>query len=87
MSACKYIKKCLHSSGWCLNIDHVARFCCDRWKLHKAEELCMWLAYKLIKEHRDALTPQQQKTLKGQCRAGDIEGAIKGLYRILRRNQ
>ena len=47
----------------------------------------MWLAYRLIKEHRDALTPQQMKTLKGQCRSGDIEGAIKGLYRILRRNE
>ena len=29
------------------------------------------------------LTPQQYRTLKGQALAGDIEGAVKGLGRIL----
>lgn len=45
----------------------------------------MKLAMMLIKSHRDKLTPQQARTLKGQCRAGDIDGAMKGLNRILRR--
>lgn len=45
----------------------------------------MKLAMMLIREHKDKLTPQQIRTLKGQCRAGDIDGAMKGLHRILRR--
>lgn len=45
----------------------------------------MKLAMQLIKAHQDKLTRQQLRTLKGQCRAGDIDGAIRGLYRILGR--
>lgn len=45
----------------------------------------MRLAMELIKAHKDKLTRQQMRTLKGQCRAGDIDGALKGLHRILRR--
>ena len=45
----------------------------------------MRLAMELIKAHRDKLTRQQLRTLKGQCKAGDIDGALKGLHRILRR--
>lgn len=35
--------------------------------------------------HRDKLTSQQIKTLKGQVLAGDPEGAMRGLQRILER--
>lgn len=45
----------------------------------------MKLAMMLIRENKNNLTPQQMRTLKGQCRAGDIDGAMKGLHRILRR--
>lgn len=45
----------------------------------------MKLAMMLIRENRKNLTPQQILTLKGQCRAGDINGAMKGLHRILNR--
>lgn len=45
----------------------------------------MKLAMMLIRENKNNLTPQQARTLKGQCRAGDIDGALKGLHRILRR--
>lgn len=45
----------------------------------------MRLAMELIKAHRDKLTRQQLRTLKGQCKAGDIDGALKGLHRILKR--
>lgn len=45
----------------------------------------MKLAMMLIREHKNNLTPQQIRTLKGQCRAGDINGAMKGLHRILNR--
>ena len=45
----------------------------------------MKLAMMLIRENKNNLTTQQARTLKGQCRAGDIDGAIKGLHRILRR--
>lgn len=33
-----------------------------------------------------SLTPQQFKTLRGQILAGDPEGAMKGLQRILDKN-
>ena len=45
----------------------------------------MKLAMMLIRENKNNLTPQQIRTLKGQCRAGDIDGAMKGLHRILNR--
>lgn len=45
----------------------------------------MKLAMELIKANSDKLTRQQLRTLMGQCRAGDIDGALKGLHRILRR--
>lgn len=40
---------------------------------------------KLIKTNYHKLTPQQFRTLKGQCLSGDIEGAKKGLLKILRK--
>lgn len=45
----------------------------------------MKLAMQLIKANKDNLTRQQIRTLKGQCRAGDIDGAMRGLHRILKR--
>lgn len=38
-----------------------------------------------IKAFRDRLTVQQYKTLRGQVLAGDGDGALKGLRRVLRR--
>ena len=38
-----------------------------------------------LKACRDRLTTQQYKTLKGQILAGDGDGAMKGLRRILGR--
>lgn len=40
---------------------------------------------KLIKTNYHKLNPQQYRTLKGQCLAGDVEGAKKGLLKILRK--
>lgn len=39
----------------------------------------------LLKANRDKLTQQQYRTLRGQCIAGDIDGAIKGFYKIMKR--
>lgn len=38
--------------------------------------------YRLLKDSRGFLTPQQYRTLKGQVTAGDITGAVKGLERL-----
>ena len=38
-----------------------------------------------LKVHRHRLTWQQYKTLRGQVLAGDPDGAMKGLQRLLRR--
>ena len=40
---------------------------------------------KILKNYYYKLTPQQFKTLKGQCLAGDVEGAKKGFYKIVRK--
>lgn len=45
----------------------------------------MYKTIKLLDKYKSKLTKQQYKTLRGQCLAGDAEGAIKGLYKILRR--
>ena len=47
----------------------------------------MYATIQLIEKNKDKLTRQQYKTLKGQCKAGDIEGAIKGFYRLMRRKE
>ena len=39
-----------------------------------------------VKACKHRLTPQQYKTLQGQILAGDSDGALKGLKRILRKN-
>lgn len=43
--------------------------------------------YKMLKECQKHLTPQQYRTLKGQVIAGDIEGALKGLRKLLRNHE
>lgn len=40
-------------------------------------------AMKQLKAHREQLTRQQVRTLKGQILAGDIAGAMKGLDRLI----
>jgi hypothetical protein len=40
-----------------------------------------------IESHIQDLTTQQYKVLIGLVNSGDINGAIKGLYKILRRNK
>lgn len=42
-------------------------------------------ALSLLKIYRIRLTPQQYKTPRGQALAGDPEGAIKGLKKLLRK--
>lgn len=36
-----------------------------------------------MKNHRDVLTTQQMRTLKGQALSGDINGAAKGLAKLV----
>ena len=45
----------------------------------------MYTTIKMLERNKSKLTRQQFKTLRGQCLAGDINGAIKGYYRILNR--
>lgn len=40
-----------------------------------------------LKFHKEDLTYQQYHTLRGQVLAGDTEGAMKGLKKLLRRNK
>lgn len=47
----------------------------------------MQMTMKLLKANRDNLTTQQYKTLRGQCLAGDVDGAIKGFHRLMRRKE
>lgn len=38
-----------------------------------------------IRKYRKLLTMQQKRTLKGQVLSGDIEGAMRGLDKLIRR--
>ncbi|PPK44979.1 Uncharacterised protein [Clostridium putrefaciens] len=40
---------------------------------------------KQLNQNKNVLTKQQYKTLKGQVVAGDVDGANKGLIKILQR--
>lgn len=40
-----------------------------------------------IDRHKDKLSEQQYKVLIGLVKSGETQGAIKGLYKILRRNK
>ena len=44
----------------------------------------MYNALKEIERTKSKLSKQQYKTLRGQCLAGDVEGALRGLEKILR---
>ena len=39
-------------------------------------------AYSLLKKSRRKITIQQYRTIKGQIKKGDYEGAIKGIQRL-----
>lgn len=42
---------------------------------------------KLLKANKHKLSFQQFRTLKGQCLAGDVEGAKKGFFKIVRKER
>lgn len=44
-------------------------------------------ALRTLKKYRDKLTWRQHSTLKGQILAGDVDGAMKGLRRVLCRGR
>ena len=54
-------------------------------KLAKAYHMAQPFREKL-KKARHLLTPLEAKTLWGQARAGDIEGAERGLAKLIRRH-
>lgn len=39
--------------------------------------------YKLLKNNKHKLTRQQYRTIKGQIQKGDIEGAYKGICKLI----
>ena len=41
----------------------------------------------MLKAHKQHLTKQQFKTIKGQALAGDVEGANTGLQKLMERNR
>ena len=43
-------------------------------------------AMKILRNSRDSLSRHQYKTLRGQVLAGDPDGAMKGLRKLLSRN-
>ena len=43
--------------------------------------------FKILKKHKYQITKQQYLTLKGQAKAGDELGAIKGLHTLLDRKK
>ena len=44
-------------------------------------------ALKLIYKYKSVIPMQQYKTLVGQAKSGDCEGAKKGLYRVLNKRK
>jgi len=38
--------------------------------------------YKLLKQYKYRMTKQQYKTIKGQIKSGDYDGALKGISRL-----
>ena len=43
----------------------------------------MLKSFVALKKHKDLLTKQQYKTIKGQIIAGDTIGAMKGLNKLI----
>ena len=46
-----------------------------------------YTAYKTLKNNRDKLGATEYKTLKGQITSGDVDGAMKGLRKLIERKQ
>ena len=44
------------------------------------------MIWRMLKENKKRLTAQQYRTIKGQMVAGDVDGALKGMSRCIRRN-
>lgn len=44
-------------------------------------------AFMMLHSFREKLTKQQYKTIRGQIIAGDIDGAMRGLQKILMRGE
>lgn len=42
-------------------------------------------AYRLLSAVRRKLTAQQYRTIRGQLRAGDVDGAVRGIKRMMGR--
>ena len=40
-------------------------------------------SYNLLKSYRNILTKQQYKTFLGQMKSGNIEGALKGMKKVI----
>ena len=38
--------------------------------------------YKILKQYKHRMTKQQYKTIKGQIKKGDYEGAMKGINKL-----
>jgi hypothetical protein len=41
----------------------------------------------MLNRYKNRLTKQQYRTIKGQIKAGEYEGAIKGLKRLVKANE
>lgn len=42
-------------------------------------------ALKELRKHKRLLSPQQMRTIKGQILSGNVEGALKGLRKLINR--
>ena len=47
-----------------------------------AQDMDITAALKEIRQHRNRLTRQQIRTIKGQVLSGDIDGAMRGLHKL-----
>lgn len=45
----------------------------------------MYKALKKLKSNKQHLTRQQYRTIRGQMLAGDIQGGLRGMHRVLKR--
>lgn len=44
-------------------------------------------AMEFLHKHRECLTMREYSTIRGQIREGDSKGAIKGLYKVMKRRK
>lgn len=47
----------------------------------------MYATLKMLNKNKHRLSRQQYRTIKGQILAGDIDGAIKGFNRLIRKGE